>query len=65
MHIIEIKQNDVGNFDVLINDFSFRIHRNLTIEKAKKRALEIKSELVKLGERAIIKNAATGSGSCG
>ncbi|MBU2802243.1 MAG: hypothetical protein RE468_04075 [Acidithiobacillus caldus] len=56
MHIIAIKQNDVGNFDVLINDFDFRVNRNLTIEKAKKRAVEIKSELAKLGERAIIKN---------
>ncbi|WP_188092792.1 hypothetical protein [Acidithiobacillus caldus] len=49
MHIIAIKQNDVGNFDVLINDFDFRVNRNLTIEKAKKRAVEIKSELAKLG----------------
>lgn len=54
MHIITIKQNDAGKFDVLINGFSYRIHRNLGSGEAAERASEIKGEFVAMKQRAII-----------
>jgi len=58
MHTITIQQNDTGTFDVLINGFSYRIHRNLTAEKATGRASDIKAEFAAMKQRATIKNLA-------
>lgn len=58
MHTITIQQNGTGTFDVLINDFSYRIHRNLTAEKAAERASDIKAEFAAMKQRATIENLA-------
>ncbi len=44
MHTITIRRNDAGKFDVLLNDFSYRIHRDMNDDEALKRAIEIKNE---------------------
>lgn len=54
MHIITIKQNDAGKLDVLINSFSYRIHRNMTEEQAAERAADIKAEFRAMKQRAVI-----------
>ena len=56
MHTITIQQNGAGKFDVLINGFSYRIHRNLTAEKATERESDIKAEFVAMKQRATIEN---------
>lgn len=54
MHIITVKQNDAGKFDVLINGVSYRIHRNLGADIAAERASEIKNEFMAMKQRAVI-----------
>lgn len=54
MNTITVRKNDVGKFDVLINDFSYRVHRNLNEDDALKRAIELKNEFAKLKQRSII-----------
>ena len=57
MHTIEIRQVANHVFDVLINDFSYRIHRSFAFNSAVRRANEIKKAFSKMGERSIIKGA--------
>lgn len=54
MHAIEIKENETGLFDVLVNGFSYRIHRNMTKEKAAECAQEIKDKFRAMKQRARI-----------
>lgn len=54
MHTITLKQNDTGTYDVLINGFSYRIHRYMNKDKAMKRAVEIKNEFTALKQRSVI-----------
>ena len=54
MHTITIRPNDAGTFDVLINGFSYRIHRNLSEESARIRAAEIAASFRAQGGRARI-----------
>lgn len=54
VHTIAIKQNDASKFDVLINGFSYRVHRNLDSETAADRACEIKAEFLAMKQRAVI-----------
>ena len=56
MHTITIQQNGAGKFDVLINGFSYRIHRNLTAEKAAEQVSDIKAELMSMNQRVTIEN---------
>ncbi len=58
MHTITIQKNGAGKFDVLINGFGYRIHRNLTAERAAERASEIKVDFVAMKQRATIENLA-------
>jgi len=53
MHDITFKRRDNGEIDVLINGFSYRIHRGMASESAaNQRADEIKREFCKIGEHA-------------
>jgi len=58
MHTITIRENEVGKFDVLLNGFSYRIHRNMNDDEALKRAIEIKNEFAALKQRSIIERCA-------
>ena len=51
-NFIEIKTNDFGQFDVLINGVSYKIHRNLSADDANKRAAEIKAEFTKMHQKS-------------
>lgn len=53
-HVIEIKPNGRGTYDVLMNAVSYRIHRNLSAADAEVRALDIQRSLRAIGERAAI-----------
>lgn len=53
MHTITIQPNDAGTFDVLINGFSYRIHRNLSEESARIRAAEIAQSFRDQGQRVL------------
>ena len=57
MHVITIKQNAAGLFDVLVNGFSYRIHRNMVEQAARERAADIKAEFQKMKQRAVIECA--------
>lgn len=52
MHKITIIANDAGTYDVLMNGFSYRIHRNLSEEGAQVRAAEIILSFREQGQRA-------------
>lgn len=54
MHTITIRKNDAGKFDVLLNGFRYRIHRDMNDDEALKRAIEIKNEFAALKQRSII-----------
>lgn len=54
MHTITIKETVSGLFDVLTNGFSYRIHRAMDEQAAKKRAKELKDEFRKIGQKAVI-----------
>ena len=59
MHAITIRKNDAGKFDVLLNGFSYRIHRDMNDDEALKRAIEIKNEFAALKQRSIIERCAS------
>lgn len=61
MHTIAIGKNDAGKFDVLLNGFSYRIHRDMNDDVALKRAIEIKNEFAALKQRSIIERCAHGA----
>lgn len=54
MNTITIIANEVGTFDVLMNGFSYRIHRGLSEEGARIRAAEIAESFRSQGQRARI-----------
>ena len=54
MHAITIQKGNAGRFNVLLNGFSYRIHRNLTEEQAIKVASEAQHEFKKLRQRSVI-----------
>ena len=57
MHIIEIKENEFGTFDVLLNGCSYRVDRGLSREKAIERAQDAKAHFIQMGHRARIVGA--------
>lgn len=61
MYTITIMKNEAGKFDVLIDGFSYRIHRDMDEDEALKRAIKIKNEFAALKQRLIIKGCAHGS----
>ena len=54
MHTITIKETVSGLYDVLTNGFSYRIHRAMDEQAAKKRAKELKDEFRKIGQKAVV-----------
>lgn len=54
MHIITIKKGDAGFFNVLLNGFSYRIHRNLTEARAVEVADEAHRQFRTLRQRSVI-----------
>jgi len=54
MHIITIQEGDAGRFNVLLNGFSYRIHRNLTETRAVEVADEACRQFRTMRQRSVI-----------
>ncbi len=57
MHTVTIKQNDTGAFDVLLNGHSYKIHRNLSAEKAREVAADAAAQFKAMRQRCVVEAA--------